>query len=177
MRVNRFAPTTIGALCGLLLAAPLARAAQHQHMPPPASHPGMQPVMPEKVEKGEKAIKVGKKGDVKFDAETLVGDLRLKPGRYQIQHRTDGPDHFVHAASVHTWSTLVPCHAKQRRRQIRRRRRLFQQPFRFGCRGAEIARGLALRSVQQESLPGGCVRRAGSLAPLRAVGKHEGQLT
>ena len=108
MRVNRFAPTTIGALCGLLLAAPLARAAQHQHMPPPASHPGMQPVMPEKVEKGEKAIKVGKKGDVKFDAETLVGDLRLKPGRYQIQHRTDGPDHFVHFKEVtKTGSTVA----------------------------------------------------------------------
>ena len=108
MRVNRFAPTTIGALCGLLLAAPLARAAQHQHMPPSASHPGMQPVMPEKAEKGEKAIKVGKKGDVKFDVETLVGDLRLKPGRYQIQHRTDGPDHFVHFTEVtKTGSTVA----------------------------------------------------------------------
>lgn len=97
MRVNRFAPTTIGALCGLLLAAPLARAAQHQHTsPPPDSHSGMQSVMPEKADNGEKAIKVGKKGDVKFDIETLVGDLRLKPGRYQIQHRTDGPDHFVY---------------------------------------------------------------------------------
>ena len=108
MRVNRFAPTTIGALCGLLLAAPLARATQHQHTAPPASHPGMQPVMPEKAEKGEKAIKVGKKGDVKFDAETLVGDLRLKPGRYQIQHRTDGPDHFVHFTEVtKTGSTVA----------------------------------------------------------------------
>lgn len=108
MRINRFVPTTIGALCGLLLAAPLARAAQHQHMPPPASHPDMQPVMPEKAEKGEKAIKVGKKGDVKFDVETLVGDLRLKPGRYQIQHRTDGPDHFVHFTEVtKTGSTVA----------------------------------------------------------------------
>jgi hypothetical protein len=59
-------------------------------MSPPDSHSGMQPVMPEKV---EKAIKVGEKGDVRFDIEKLVGDLRLKPGRYQIQHRTDSPDH------------------------------------------------------------------------------------
>jgi hypothetical protein len=111
MRVNRFAPTTIGALCGLLLAAPLARATQHQHTAPPASHPGMQPAMPEKTEKtekGEKTIKVGKKGDVKFNEETLVGDLRLKPGRYQIQHRTDGPDHFVHFTEVtKTGSTVA----------------------------------------------------------------------
>lgn len=100
MRVNRFAQTTIGALCGLLLAGPLARAAQHQHPSSPDSHSGMQPVMPEKAEKGEKAIKVGKKGDVTFNVETLVGDLRLKPGRYQVQHRTDGPDHFVHFKEV-----------------------------------------------------------------------------
>ena len=62
----------------------------------------------QKAEKGEKTIKVGKKGDVKFDVETLVGDLRLKPGRYQIQHRTDGPDHFVHFTEVtKTGSTVA----------------------------------------------------------------------
>jgi hypothetical protein len=100
MIVNRFATTTIGALCGLLLAAPLARAAQHQHMPSPDSQSGMQAVAPGTAEKAEKTIKVGKTGDVTFGLEALVGDLRLKPGRYQIQHRTDGPDHFVHFTEV-----------------------------------------------------------------------------
>jgi hypothetical protein len=100
MIVKRFATTMIGALCGLLLAAPLARAAQHQHMPPPDSQSGMQAAAPDKAEKAAKTIKVGKTGDVTFELETLVGDLRLKPGRYQIQHRTDGPDHFVHFTEV-----------------------------------------------------------------------------
>ena len=44
-------------------------------------------------------------------------------------------------------------------------------------RTAEIARGFALRYVQQESFPVGYIRRASSLAPLWAVGEHEGQLT
>lgn len=41
-------------------------------------------------------IKVGKKGDIMFDQETKIGDLTLKPGHYQIQHRVDGSDHVVH---------------------------------------------------------------------------------
>jgi hypothetical protein len=50
--------------------------------------------------KGEKSLRVGKKGDVRFDTETLVGDLRLKPGSYQLQHRVDGSDHFVFFTEV-----------------------------------------------------------------------------
>jgi len=94
MTINRLMITTLSVTT---LAAPLVVAAQHQHMPamgqPPAqATPPDMKVAP----KGEKAIKVGKKGDVSFSAETLVGDLRLKPGRYEIQHRVDGADHFVH---------------------------------------------------------------------------------
>lgn len=44
----------------------------------------------------EHALKVGKTGEVTFDKETKVGDLTLKPGRYKMQHRVDGSDHFVH---------------------------------------------------------------------------------
>jgi hypothetical protein len=48
----------------------------------------------------EQVLKVGKKGDVSFDAETKVGDLTLKPGRYFVQHRVVGSDHFVHFTEV-----------------------------------------------------------------------------
>lgn len=44
----------------------------------------------------DQVIKVGKKGEMKFDQETQVGDLTLKPGHYQVQHRVDGSDHMIH---------------------------------------------------------------------------------
>ncbi len=48
----------------------------------------------------EQMIKVGKKGDITFDTPTKVGDLTLKPGRYFVQHRVEGSDHFVHFTEV-----------------------------------------------------------------------------
>lgn len=51
-------------------------------------------------ENAEQALKVGKKQDVEFTVETLVGEMRLKPGRYVLQHRVDGSDHFVHFTEV-----------------------------------------------------------------------------
>jgi hypothetical protein len=44
----------------------------------------------------QQIIKVGKKGEIMFSAETQVGDLTLKPGRYQMQHRVEGSDHMIH---------------------------------------------------------------------------------
>jgi hypothetical protein len=44
----------------------------------------------------QQIIKVGKKGEVMFDQETKIGDITLKPGHYQIQHRVEGSDHLVH---------------------------------------------------------------------------------
>ncbi len=44
----------------------------------------------------EQVIKVGKKGEVMFGQDTQVGDLTLKAGHYQMQHRVDGSDHMVH---------------------------------------------------------------------------------
>ena len=44
----------------------------------------------------QQVIKVGKKGEVMLDQETQVGDLTLKPGHYQMQHRVDGEDHMIH---------------------------------------------------------------------------------
>lgn len=44
----------------------------------------------------QQVIKVGKKGEIQFNQETQIGDLMLKPGHYQMQHRLDGADHVVH---------------------------------------------------------------------------------
>lgn len=44
----------------------------------------------------ENVMKVGKKSEVNFDTEMKVGDLTLKSGRYRLQHRVDGSDHFIH---------------------------------------------------------------------------------
>lgn len=43
----------------------------------------------------EQVLKVGKKGDISFSTETKVGNLMLKPGRYVVQHRAVGSDHFM----------------------------------------------------------------------------------
>lgn len=42
------------------------------------------------------SIKVGKKGDITLSKETKVGDVTLKPGHYQMQHRVVGTDHMIH---------------------------------------------------------------------------------
>lgn len=43
-------------------------------------------------------LKVGKKGEMKFDKETRI--VVLKPGLYTFQHRIEGEDHFVHFTQV-----------------------------------------------------------------------------
>lgn len=48
----------------------------------------------------EQALKVGKKGDIALTTETMVGNMMLKPGRYRIQHRVEGEDHFIHFTEV-----------------------------------------------------------------------------
>jgi hypothetical protein len=47
-------------------------------------------------EEHEHALKVGKTGEVTLQKETIVGNMTLKPGRYQFQHRVEGEEHFVH---------------------------------------------------------------------------------
>jgi hypothetical protein len=44
----------------------------------------------------EQVVKVGKKGEIRFSQDTQVGDLTLKAGHYQMQHRVDGTDHMIH---------------------------------------------------------------------------------
>ena len=91
MRTNRFVLSAITALSGVLGIVALA-AAQHQHSQPGHGPTAAQAGVPEK---GEQALKVGKKDEVEFKVETVVGETRLKPGHYQLQHRVDGSDHFV----------------------------------------------------------------------------------
>jgi hypothetical protein len=79
--------------------------------------------------------------------------------------------------SVETRCALVAHHVDERQSQIGLRRHLFQQPTGIGCPGDGSCRSLALRSLQQERAPLGCVRRPTAPAPIRAVGEHEAQLT
>jgi len=44
----------------------------------------------------QQVIKVGKKGEVRLSEDTQVGDLTLKAGDYQMQHRVEGSNHMVH---------------------------------------------------------------------------------
>ncbi len=78
MKMNRIWLFLVAAVVGMLIlnSAP-STAAEHEH-----------------------TLKVGKKGDVTFAKETMVGDLTLKPGRYIFQHRVEGDDHFVHFTEV-----------------------------------------------------------------------------
>ena len=48
----------------------------------------------------EQTVKVGKRGDFTLTTETMVGNMILKPGKYIIQHRVEGEDHFVHFTQV-----------------------------------------------------------------------------
>jgi hypothetical protein len=59
----------------------------------------------------EHAMKVGKTGEVAFSQETRVGDLTLKPGRYQLQHRVEGSDHFIHFTELVKNTPLYPTSA------------------------------------------------------------------
>jgi len=84
---------------------------------------------------------------------------------------------FLDRLSVDARCALVAHHIEQRQSQVGLRRHLFQQPTGIGCPGDGSCRSLALRSLQQERAPLGCVRRPLAPAPLRAVGEHEAQLT
>jgi len=48
----------------------------------------------------EKALKVGKRGEITLTQPTMVGDKLLQPARYIIQHRDSGTDHFVRFVEV-----------------------------------------------------------------------------
>lgn len=43
----------------------------------------------------EEMAHLGKKGEIRFDSSVWVGEVLLKPGDYQIQHRLEGQDHVI----------------------------------------------------------------------------------
>lgn len=55
----------------------------------------------------DQVMKAGKKGDIVLSQETKVGDVVLKPGHYQIQHRVSGSDHFVRFIAFKGHTTMM----------------------------------------------------------------------
>ena len=43
----------------------------------------------------DQVMKIGKRGQVNFDAEVKVGEVTLKPGQYTVQCRRDGSEHVM----------------------------------------------------------------------------------
>ena len=99
MRAKRINRSMVAAVSSLLWTVAAGAAAQHQHAPSPRNRASMRAPTPAKA---ERVLKVGKKDDVEFTVETLVGEMRLKPGRYVLQHRVVGGDHFVHFTEIDT---------------------------------------------------------------------------
>lgn len=97
MQVKRFVRSMIAVASGLLSTVAAAAAVQHQHTQPADSRPPAQASAPQKA---EQTLKVGKTDDVDFSVQTVVGERKFKPGRYQIQHRVEGDAHFVHFTEV-----------------------------------------------------------------------------
>ena len=60
-------------------------------------------------------MKAGKNGQINFSAAVKVGDETLAPGRYRIQYRTDGEQHFMHFKSMENQQefTDVQCKLEQ----------------------------------------------------------------
>lgn len=93
MNRNRFRNPFFGfaAAALLLLARPVI--AQHNH--------GMAQQDPGMAQQNRgQALKAGKKGEITFSKELQAGDVTLKPGRYTIQHRVEGDNHFIHFTQV-----------------------------------------------------------------------------
>ncbi len=86
-----------GAALVLFFVGGTVAAAQHEH-PAPAGSKRTSP----KAAQGEQELKVGKKDDVTFTREVRLGEITLQPGKYRIQHRVEGADHFVHFTSLLT---------------------------------------------------------------------------
>ena len=97
MRTKRVLALTSSALVGLLWLAGLPAGAQHQHTQPEGRTPEASAAAPR-----EQQLKVGKSDDVSFTKEVRLGEVTLKPGKYRLQHRVEGADHFVHFQALAT---------------------------------------------------------------------------
>lgn len=83
-------------LGALILLSPVgvARANQHGH----PEHGTPQHEHPARILE----LKVGKSADVAFARDVRVGDVTLKPGKYRLQHRVEGDEHFVRFEALAT---------------------------------------------------------------------------
>src|SRR3990170_3984714 len=90
MQRTRVLTLTSSVLAGLLWLTGLPAGAQHSHPQPAGRTPEASTATP-----GEQELKVGKSDDLEFAKEVRVGEVTLKPGKYRIQHRVEGADHFV----------------------------------------------------------------------------------
>lgn len=96
MSKNRFRSLLFALAAGVPLILAGSAMAQHQHSMTQRDE-GMAGMTQQ--DRGQ-ALKVGKKGEITFSEETRAGDVTLKPGRYTIQHRVEGEDHFIHFTQV-----------------------------------------------------------------------------
>jgi hypothetical protein len=88
----------IAAATVFLLAGSVVKlSAQHEHGG--VASPQVAGTSPKMKTNADHVFKVGKKGEITLSAETHVGDVVLRPGKYTLQHRVDGPDHFLHFAA------------------------------------------------------------------------------
>ena len=53
----------------------------------------------------EQVIKVGKNGNITLSQETMVGDVKLPAGDYQVKHRVEGSDHMIHFKQLYSQRT------------------------------------------------------------------------
>ncbi len=95
MRIDLSSSLSAGLGAMLLLSpAGVARASQHGHPEHGTSqHEHAAPVQ---------ELRVGKSADVAFARDVRVGDVTLKPGRYRLQHRVEGDEHFVRFEALAT---------------------------------------------------------------------------
>lgn len=70
----------------------------------------------------EQTSKVGKKSEITLRADSRVGDQVLVAGRYRVQHRTEGEEHFVRFIRLYDRQraeTDVKCRVEPEARKIR----------------------------------------------------------
>ena len=98
--MRRFSTATVLILGSLLTSSAGVAQHQHQHGLPDRSPFISSDVLDELRANAESTLKLEKNGDLKLNGTTLLGDIRLKPGRYQLLHRIDGSDHFIEFLEV-----------------------------------------------------------------------------
>lgn len=62
---------------------------------------------------------LGAKGEVEFTTETQVGQATLKPGRYAVQHRTNGEGHAMYFTEIATSAHIRESAFNREKRAVR----------------------------------------------------------